>query len=49
MNDKIQLNNGELVTKEQYNQLRSTIDNITQKLNIKNNGKAKNDKHKVLV
>lgn len=38
MKNKIQLNNGEWVTMEQYNQLRSVIDSITQKLNIKENG-----------
>lgn len=49
MKDKIQLNNGEWVTKTQYNQLRSTIDSITQKLNNKYNGKTENDQHEVLV
>lgn len=47
--EKLQLNNGEWVTKAQYNQLRSTIDSITQKLNKNYNGKTEDDQHEVLV
>lgn len=37
MKNKIQLNNGEWVTKEQYNQLRSVIDSISKKISKRNN------------
>jgi len=49
MNDLIQLNNGEWVTKKEYIQLRSAIDEISKKLNKEQNGKTKDDKYKILV